>query len=496
MAQQVARTDAQERAAAAWRALAARVRTVTPGGVGRILVVVATAVAAAWLVGVTWPAIVPFRAGGILAYAVLPIVDRLDRFMPRALAGLLAVLAVLIAVGAFIAVVAPPLVAQLVKIFLELPTGDRLAEAGQRVDDWLATLPEGSRALASEVIDRVVTILRADIYGALDGLAAAIAAAILHVFDALGVVLGLLVIPTWILAVTRDTPDARRRRVAWIAPWLRPDLLGLARIVDEVASAYLRVQLLAAFGTGFGVWLAMYALGRAGAIPEAPYIAVAAIAGAVQLIPQVGTVLGALATLLLLATQPPEVAVAYLASYLVVVKLAGMVVGGRASGPALRVHPAILIPGVVVASQIGVIPLLIAGPLIAIGVNIVRYLYGRFSEPPRPAGLMPWEPVPSPAAAAPAPGRRVPLVYRRAAAAAAARPPAAPPLAAVGSTGPQGRGSAAPVVAAPAVALAEAAPAAAGLGPAAPPLAVPPLAAPPAPPLTSPTLAEEPITDG
>lgn len=459
MAQQLATTDARERAAAAWRALGARLRTVTPAGVGRIGVVVGAATATIWLLGVTWPAIVPFLAGGVLAYAVLPAVDRLDRFMPRALAGLLAIVAVLAAVGAFIAVVAPPVLSQLVKLFLDLPTGERLGDVGQRVQAWLVTLPEGSRTIATEVIDRVVTILRADISGALDGLAAVIADTIVHAFDALSVILGLLVIPTWILAVTRDTPDTRRRLADHIAPWLRPDLLALVRVVDEVASSFLRVQLLAAFGTGFGVWLALYAAGRVGLVPEAPYVAVAAIAGAAQLIPQVGPVLGALPTLLLLATQPPEVGIAYLVSYVVVLKLAGMILGGRASGPALRVHPAILVPGVVVASQIGLVALLIAGPLIAMAVNTVRYLYGRFSEPPRPAGLMPWEPLPRPVAATPvSSGPRIPLVYRRAAAAASARRAAAPLTAPVAAAAPPPSASA-PSAAPPFDTAASAAPA-------------------------------------
>ena len=417
VAQQVATTDAQQRAGAAWRALGARIRTVTPAGVGRIVVVTFTVLALAALLGVTWPAIVPFLAGGVLAYAVLPVVDRLDRYMPRAVAGLLAVVAVVAAVIAFLVVVGPPILAQLVKIFLELPTGDRLADVGVRVRDWLATLPDGSRTIATEVIERVVTILKADINGVVDGLAKLIADSIIHTFDALSVVLGLLVIPTWILSVTRDTPPARRRLSRHIAPWLRPDLLALARIVDAVASAYLRVQLLASVGTGLGVWLALYAAGRFGLIPEAPYIAVSAIAGAAQLIPQVGPILGALPALVLLATQPPEIALAFVVSYVVVLKVAGMLVGGRLSGPALDVHPAILIPGVVVASQIGIIPLLVAGPLIAVAVHAVQYVYGRFAEPPRPPGLLPWQPLPPPVGTARArSGPRVPLVYRRAAA--------------------------------------------------------------------------------
>ena len=414
--------DAQARAAAAWRQLGARLRTITPAAVGRIVVVTSTILATAWLVGFTWPAIVPFLVGGLVAYAVLPLVDRLDRFMPRLLAGLLAVSLVVGLAAGFVAIVAPPLIGQLVRIFLELPSADRLADAGRRVQDWLATLPEGSRALATEVVDRVVTILRGDLNGIMDGLAALIADSVVHLFDALSLVLGLLVIPTWILAVTRDGRQASQNLQRHIAPAIRADVVAIARIVDAAASSFLRVQLVAALGTGVAVWFGMQMAGRAGIIPAAPFVAVAAVAGAAQLIPQVGVVIGGLPALLALATQPPEVALVFLALYAASVYVVGRFAGKGLGHQALAVHPAIFIPAVVVASQIGIIALLVSGPLIAISVNLVRYAYGRFGEPARPAGLLPWEPLPPPTATlgTAAANRRIPLIYRRSAEARAA----------------------------------------------------------------------------
>jgi predicted PurR-regulated permease PerM len=427
-ARPAADTEAQQRSAAAWRALGGRLSTITPSGLGRIAVVTATILAGAWLVGYTWPAIVPFLIGGVVAYAVLPLVDRLDRFMPRLLAGLLSVALVVGVAAGFVAIVAPPLIGQLVRIFLELPSADRLADAGRRVQDWLATLPEGSRALATEIVDRVVTILRGDLDGLMDGLAALIADSVVHLFDALSLVLGLLVIPTWILAVTRDGRRASQNLQSHIAPAIRADVVAIANIVDAAASSFLRVQLVAALGTGLVVWFGLQMAGRLGFIPEAPFIAVAAVAGAAQLIPQVGVVIGGLPAVLLLATQPPEVAVVFLVVYAASVYVVGRLAGKGLGHQALAVHPAIFIPGVVVASQIGIIALLISGPLIAVTVNVLRYIYGRLSEPARPAGLMPWEPLPpAPAAPGTATGRRIPLIYRRAAGARPIPPPAAPP---------------------------------------------------------------------
>ena len=60
----------------------------------------------------------------------------------------------------------------------------------------------------------------------------------------------------------------------------------------------------------------------------------------------------------------------------------------------IGVHPAILVPGVVLIGQFGILWLLLSAPIVAIVVDLVRYIHGRLSEPPRPAGLLPHEPMP------------------------------------------------------------------------------------------------------
>ena len=56
----------------------------------------------------------------------------------------------------------------------------------------------------------------------------------------------------------------------------------------------------------------------------------------------------------------------------------------------LGVHPAILVPGVVMIGQFGILWLLLSAPIVAIAVDLVRYLHGRLSEPPT-AGRRPAE---------------------------------------------------------------------------------------------------------
>ena len=73
----------------------------------------------------SWPALAPFIVGAVIAYAVLPIANRLDRFMPRVLAALIAELvAVAILVGGRHRVV-PPLLNGLVQVAVRLPTDDQ-----------------------------------------------------------------------------------------------------------------------------------------------------------------------------------------------------------------------------------------------------------------------------------------------------------------------------------------------------------------------------------
>src|SRR5262245_24143971 len=88
--------DASERrayAAGEWAALRERLQTVTPQAIGRGVLTVVALAGTVWLAAASWPAVLPFIVGGLIAYALLPVVDGLDKFLPRSLAALVSVLA-------------------------------------------------------------------------------------------------------------------------------------------------------------------------------------------------------------------------------------------------------------------------------------------------------------------------------------------------------------------------------------------------------------------
>ena len=53
-----------------------------------------------------------------------------------------------------------------------------------------------------------------------------------------------------------------------------------------------------------------------------------------------------------------------------------------------------IVVAIVALSQFGVVWLFLAAPVVVIIRDLFRYAYGRLSEPPRPAGLLPGEPLP------------------------------------------------------------------------------------------------------
>ncbi len=405
---------ARERSRAEWRLLAARISTITPQALGRGLLATLVVAISAWLAAATWPSLLPFAIGGLLAYTIYPLVGVLDRVMPRVLAAAIALAAGLAVLVAIVAVVVPPLVAATIQILRELPGSTQLADLRAQLDAYLATLPEGARALVVGVLERVATIVTTSLSSFLDSIAELIVSGLLGIFDTIGFVIGLVLLPLWVLSVVRDGRSLRGQIAAQFAPGLRADAMALLTIVHRALSTFLRVQIAAAVGLGAAVYAGLMLVSRADIASYPGAIAIAAFMGTAQVIPQLGGLVGALPIVLLAVARQdePQAAVALLAVYLVAQQLVKLAVGGRL-GRDLNVKPALALPAFAVLSQISLGWLLLSAPILVIARNTVRYLRGRLAEPPQPAGVLPWER--RRAAGAPAPGATpapVPTIYR------------------------------------------------------------------------------------
>ena len=78
----------ERRARAKWASLMRRLRAVSPGDIARMALTLLVAAAILGLVTASWPALRPFAFGAFVVYLLLPIVNALERLMPRALAAL------------------------------------------------------------------------------------------------------------------------------------------------------------------------------------------------------------------------------------------------------------------------------------------------------------------------------------------------------------------------------------------------------------------------
>jgi predicted PurR-regulated permease PerM len=402
--------EAREASLREWSGLKARLQTVSPRSLGRGLLLATAVAVPAWVAIASWPALLPFAAGLVLAYAVLPVANRLDRFMPRVLAALIAVAAALAVIIGALLVIIPPLVTGLVDVLSRLPTRDQTQAAIDQLQAQIGTLPDPFGRIVLVVTTDVITNLQGVLSGFVDGFGQFLTDQILGILNTASFVLGLLVIPVWILTLVSDEQRIKMRSTRIVTPALQADLRALIRIADRALSTFLRVRVVLAVATGILVWLGLVIARELGLGEYRFAVAAATLLGMLQLIPELGFYLGFFPIVLVAAIAGPVPAATAAVVYAGSVKLASMAIETRLSKGVLDVHPGLLIPAIVALSQLGLIWLLAAGPVVAIARDTVRYLAGRLAEPPKPAGVLPGER--SAAASVARPAATIPSVYR------------------------------------------------------------------------------------
>src|SRR6476646_6738229 len=153
-------TARRAHAAAEWAELRDRLRTITPQAIGRGALTLGAIAGTVWLAAASWPALLPFVVGGLLAYQLLPVVDSLDRVLPRSLAAFVSVLAALAVVVSIGLIVIPPLANAFVRLATDLPTPQEVDDAIARLQRQLGSLPEGSAAVLIPIVTTLASTVR------------------------------------------------------------------------------------------------------------------------------------------------------------------------------------------------------------------------------------------------------------------------------------------------------------------------------------------------
>ncbi|MBK7177776.1 MAG: AI-2E family transporter [Chloroflexi bacterium] len=389
-------SSGEREARLAWKKLGTAVRSTTPTSLLRGLLVLGAITAVLWLGWSTWPALLPFLIGGAIAYALLPFTNWLNKFMPRALAVTISLLTMLLLIGLVLYASVTTLGRQAFLLYQTVPTQVQINEAIDQLDQQLTTLPTPMQNTIQQLLTRVSTQVRFNAEAYNERIVDLIYTGLLNLFNTLGFILGFLAVPAWLLLVLKDQ-QAGARALQRLLPdsWL-PDLLAVWRIFDRSFRAFVEGLLVLALFVTLFVYIGLILLENLGALSTTFKLGAALFAGMMQLIPTVGPIIVVLVILLTRLTifSTAEVLI-LLGLYLVVEQMLRLTAEPRVRKQITpSIHPALLIMVIVALSEFGFLWVLLAGPITAVIRDLFLYGYGRLSSPPRPAGLLPGEPLP------------------------------------------------------------------------------------------------------
>lgn len=351
----------------------------TPAQRYRVLLIAILAFVLYSVLRVAHEALVPFFLGFVLAYLLVPMVDFIDRRSPRLLkkwrvSRKLAIILVYIMVfGAIAGVMAyfiPALTAQAAELGRMFPNyarqADRLLTAGMR--DLLDRIPaEVSQAVETTMQDAMATLadtLRRGIEGTLRTL-----------WQTLGFIIGILIVPIWLFYVLNDTDSFRRSARRMIPDRMEADARNVLTIVDGLLSAYVRGQLLVCLLVGLLALILLLAL----RIPMA--LLLATLVGLFNIVPFLGPWVGAVPGVLIALTRSPLTALWVALGFFGIQLIDGNLLAPRISGRAVHFHPSVVMILVVVGSEVaGLLGMLLAVPVSAVFRDLFRYLYLRTTE--------------------------------------------------------------------------------------------------------------------
>ena len=390
-----------ERAGRAWRRLWLRLRSITPSGVVRILLVAGAAIVLLRLLAGAWTDLLPFQFGLALAYITLPLVKGLSRIMPRQLAALvLVVIELAVLIGA-VALLVPPIVDELTRLVSNLPNPTELQARLGDLRAQLQRLPEPTRLALQEGLDDAAVGVRGHLLLVIQGTIALIFASLLSVLNTFGFIIAFLGVPTWLVAVLSEHQRGVRAVNRIVPAWAQPDMWAVLRILDRTFGTYARGQILLALFTGAATFVGLWVLEELGIVDVRYRLVLAMIATVMQLIPTVGPILAAVPALITGFSQSPQSGLAVLLLYVGVQQLRSTIVAPRVERRSVDIHAALVVVILVLLSPLGLLWVLLAAPLAVAARDLFRYVYGRFGDPPRPAGLLPGQPLPRPPSSSP-----------------------------------------------------------------------------------------------
>ena len=319
-----------------------------------------------WLLAETYTIVGPMVGALIVAVVAMPLVQWLDRHLPRALAAAIVLLAVAAIAVLTVVIVVAGITGQSAAISAEAAAGADKLQGWMKSAGVDSSSASGATTTAKQAAPQIISTL---VHGVLHGIRGLTSILFGLSFAALG---------TFFLL--KDGPGMR----GWVDRHLGlPEPIGhtiSGSVITSLRGYFRGVTLVAGFN-GVVVGLAAFLLD----VPLAGTIGVVTFVTAY--VPYIGAfVAGAFAVLLALGAQGTGVAVAMLVVVLLANGLLQNIVQPFAMGSALHLNPLVVLVVTIGAGCLfGMLGLVLAAPLVSAAVRIAKELDQPLDAPPDPA---------------------------------------------------------------------------------------------------------------
>jgi predicted PurR-regulated permease PerM len=353
--------------------------SISPARRNRLILIVLLLLLVCWMLYVAKSALLPYVIGLVVAYLVLPLVNSLERRMPsrlrarnlsRPLSILIVYLIVVLFIAGNFAFLIPPVVKQGQILWKQIP---ELAGQGQILAaEWLgryqATIPLDIQQRVQSNLENLANIIG-------QALQEGATRTVSIISSTVGFFLGILVIPFWLFYILNDEAKVREGVLALIPEGIKPDLLNILRVTDDIFSAYIRGQLILCLFIGAMATIGLLIVGVDFAL------LLGLIAGAFEIFPFVGPILGAIPALFVALVQSPVTALWTLLVFIIIQQIENLFLVPKVASGSVKLHPALIMVVLVVGNEaLGLWGMLLAVPVTAVVRDVFKYLYLRFSD--------------------------------------------------------------------------------------------------------------------
>jgi predicted PurR-regulated permease PerM len=329
---------------------------------------VAIAVLALLVLRALGPVLTPFVVAAVLAYALTPLVDRLDAFgngrLPRVLAVVVVQLLLLVVLLCLVLLVIPVLLKEFPLIRQQLPS--LLDRLHANLSPWLAQFGVNIALDLASLRELLVGYLNANWGESFSSLWSSLKVGGSVVLTLIGYT---VLVPVALFYLLLDWKQVVARVLELVPPRVRPNVDSFSREADQVLGQYLRGQLLVmvTMAVFYGTGLALFGLDLA--------VPIGVFTGLAMIVPYVGfgigLVLALLAAILQFASIKAFVAVGVV--YGLGQVFEGFYLTPRLVGQRIGLHPLAVIFALLAFGQLlGFVGVLIALPASAVLLVAIR----------------------------------------------------------------------------------------------------------------------------